>query len=318
MIDEITLMNTTTGRSVQLGKTAAYFILLDTDGINWGSVAAQHGTYTSLTEPGDTITSTTLKDRTISITGHIWSGHNTAYYKEQHGALTLEELYAYKKADIDKSKTFMSAIINPLNYLMIQHKNYYITGKPTSSIEFGQSYADNNEISCKYTFSIICPNPMFKESKAFTTTLAGTVAKFHFPLISPKGTGFLFGIRSKYRLVSIGNSSDTEVGGVLTLIATGKVINPLIINVDTQEQMLVHKTMMAGEIIKIDTVNRTITGSTDKMTWVSYFKFWEFDNSWIQFVQGSTLIGFTADEDSYQALDLEVELDQQYYSLEDE
>ena len=148
--------------------------------------------------------------------------------------------------------------------------------------------------------------------------MSGTFGGYHFPVVIPKPNGMHFGIRRSFQLVSVNNSGDVALGGIIYLRATGTVVNPSLTNVFTQESISIVKTLSYGEIVKVDTVNRKVTGAPDGLTFENYFRYWDFSNDWFQFEIGDTLFGFAAEGETYKNLDVWVEINKSFYSMEEQ
>lgn len=317
MIDSIILKNMDTLKSVHLDKTSGSHYMLETNGISWGSAQAKHSKMTNYTGVGNIITNSTLDSRPIAITGRICPVHTTKQIATLFNTADPGKIAEYKLMEIDDGCAELSRIINPLSVLRILIGNFYIEGKPTSSLKVSEQWKENNEVYKKFTFSLECSDPMFYLKSKVNTALSGISGGFHFPLIIT-GSGMHFGVVQNYQLVIIENTSDVKTGGVLYFKATGSVDNPVITNVYTQESIKIQKSLVAGETIRIDTNRRSVEGSLDGENFTSYFDYWNWDNSWIEFPVGSTLLGFSADDETYKSLLVWVELQQSIYTLEDE
>lgn len=317
MIDEITIINEDTSSSLLFNKVFGNpYVLFKVD---WGVATADHTKYDNLTGAGVDIINTSLKERTVAITGYVCFVHTIKEMMKLYSITTMDEVNEKRLSEIQASKKVLSELINPLSVLKILAGDYYISGKPTASIKWSPDDKDNNEILAKFTFSIDCPNPMFKQAKQVSTILSGTEGMFHFPLIIQKNKGIQMGKKSQYQLIVLQNKSDVQIGGIITLKTLAGVINPKITNVYTQEKMLINKTLVPNEIIKIDTINRTIKGSTDNgATYSVYFKYWDFENDWMTFEAGNSLIGFSADGDTYKSLQVSISIEQEFYSVKEQ
>lgn len=318
MIDEITITNLYTEAELEFKKEHGNSFLLETDGISWGETDATHSSYVNLTGIGDIITSTKLNTRSIAITGRVCSAHTNREISEIYDVTLYSEIIEKKLEEIEASKKLLSQLVNPTHYLRISHNDYYIDGKPTASVTFSDKWKENNEIFCRFTFSLECNDPMFHYKTSSETPLSGTYHGFHFPLHIPKPRGMHFGEKISYQLLNVNNSGDVSLGGVICIKANGTVNSPTFTNVETNETIKIHKTLSEKEIVKIDTVNRKVTGSTDGENYVNYFSYWDFDNVWFQFDIGDTLFGFSTDDDTYRNMDVWVEINRSYYSLEDQ
>ena len=317
MIDEITIVNEDTSSSLLFNKIFGNPYILSK--VDWGATTAEHTKYDNLTGAGVDIINTSLKERTVAVTGYVCCTHTIKEIMRIYSVETMDKVVARKLEEIEASKKAINELINPLSMLKILAGDYYIEGKPLASVKWSPDDKDNNEVLAKFTFSIDCPNPMFKQAKQVSTVLSGTEGMFHFPLVIKKNKGIQMGKKSQYQLIVLQNKSDVEIGGTITLKALAGVINPKITNVYTQEKMLINKTLVPNEIIKIDTINRTIKGSVDNgATYSGYFKYWDFENDWMTFEAGNSLIGFSADGDTYKSLQVSISIEQEFYSVKEQ
>lgn len=316
MIDSFTITNIDLSKTIALSKNFGNPYVITTDGIVWNAVNAQHDTYNNVLGIGKEEVNTSLQERTVSITGNVCFTHTIKEMMSLYHVSTMDKVNYYRLKEIEDAKKTLSTVINPLSTLRISIGKYYIDGKADSSVKYSDKWKENNEILCKFMFSVTCFNPMFKMEDSISTVLSGTRAMFHFPLII-KPT--IFGVKTSYQLVSVSNESDIDVGGIITLKAQGTVKNPKLTNVYTQEKILINKTLNQGEIIKIDTEKRIILGSTDDgTTYSNYFKYWDLLNDWLTFIIGSSIFGYSADDGTYSLLDISISLNQQFYSLEEQ
>ena len=318
MIDEFTLKNLSTSVSVLMSKKAGNSFMLETDGIDWGNAEATHSTHTNLIRTGDIITSTKINPRPFSVTGRVCCPHTVKEIQQLYGVATAAEVQEKRLKEINASKKILSQLVNPMDVLRVTCGSFILEGKPNGSVEFSKMWKENNEIYCKFTFSLHCEKPMFRYKAADIRPLRGIYNGFHFPLAIPKPNGMHFGRVTQYQLLAVKNAGDTTIGGVICIKATGTVENPSFTNVETQESITIGKTLEAGEVIRIDTTNRDITGSVDGENFTNYFAYWGFNNTWLQFPVGTTLFGYSADDETYLSMNVWIEMNEEFYSMEDQ
>lgn len=312
MVDIISIINESTNQLINFGKDETFKVLLDTNGINWGSPSAAHNYYSNVNQVGVNITSSQVEPRTISITGYIWSG----LQKEDKDYINMsqEDFDKERNNVIYALKQKLSKLINPLDTIKVEVGNFFIEGKPTSSVVFSNKWSENNEIYCKFTFSIYCPDPMFKKNEGVSTVLSGSSGSFHFPLVL-KEEGNVFGVKISYQLIFVENAGDVVTGGKIIIKAvTGEVINPVITNIYSEENIVINKTLNIGESLIIDTEERDIYIESDKGI-ENAFVYWDFENDWIQFQVGANLIGYSADDESYKNLEASIVMNERLYSI---
>lgn len=317
MIDSITLKNMDTSKSVGLSKTLGSRYMLETDGIQWGEAGAIHNTLSNHSGVGNIVTSSIINDRTVNITGRICPVHSTKQIAALYDTSDRSEIIKYKEFEIEDGCAELSRIINPLSPVRIYVGNFYIEGKPTKSLSLSSEWRENNEVYKRFNISLECADPMFYLKSAINTPLSGTTGGFHFPLVIT-GSGMHFGIVQSYQLVMVKNTSDIESGAIIHIKATGPVDNPVITNVYSQESIVIEKSLEEGETIVIDTTKRKIEGAQEGEGLSSYLSYWNWENTWFQFPVGSSLFGYSADEETYKNMIVWIELQQSIFTLEDE
>lgn len=147
-------------------------------------------------------------------------------------------------------KEKMSSFFNPkqkinIKYVRndkIKYINCYVEKTPAFS--FDGIY--------KFNLSLLCPNPFWYD-KEIKTDIALWSPAFQFPLEIPKETGIMMGYREPSVIVNVNNTSDNPSPVKLKFKAAGTVLNPNIINVETQEFIRLDFEMQTGDEITINT-----------------------------------------------------------------
>lgn len=312
MIESIKVRNMTSNESVDMGRDSSFLYTINDDGLKWGDIQADHSQYQGQGMIGKIITYSAINTRNPSVTGKLWSG--ITGNEEDYEGFTPAELEEVRKEKIAELQVKLSRLINPLDVVRITAGEYFIEGQPNGSVTFSENWHDNNDIYCAFTFSLTCANPMFRQQAKLNVNLSGVTPTFHFPLVFPKNKGIVMGVKMPYRLIVIYNKSDIQVGGIIRIRAKGIVENITITNVYTNEHITINKTLQAGEEIEINTDEKTIYG------WVNgirqqYYKYWDVDNTWMQFKLGGSVIGFTADNETYRSAEVTISLNQSFYNI---
>lgn len=313
MLSRMLIENVENKKQIELTQLVGSRYVFKNEDIDWGSADAQHNIYSYPGQVGSYVSSTNVKERTVILRGYV-------VYVPTKGELQLEhsDLLRIIESKIEEGKNFLSNIANPLQYVRVTVGDYYITGKPDSSVTFGKKLEENNEYFCKFTISLYCNDPMFHRKTNVQTVLSGSEPGFHFPLIL-KNTGFIFGRRYSYSLIGVVNDGDVPVGGIFTIQATGTVKNVKIENVYTGEFVKIYKTLTAGEKVTINTTDgkeRSIVGELNGVV-KNYFQYWGFEGSWLQFGIGTSLIGYSVEEGEPQNVNISFELNTKKYSLKE-
>lgn len=273
MIESLVLTNTVTLQSVLLDKDNSELVLDEAD---LGTVEGTHHSYKYVSQVGVYIDSTTLEQRTVSISGWV-----------------IGDTYAELKAN----KEVLNRLVNPLHPIdaVVQEK-YKLAFKPDYSVKYSVSYEENNEVLCKFLIQGTCADPMFTTKDKQSALIASIIPKFRFPLVIPQDTGILMGLREPSLLATLNNGGDIDTGLLVTFSCTSTVTNPSLLNVDTREFIKINKTMSAGEQVVISTGSgeKYIKGIVNGVEY-NYFKYMDFDSTWLQLHTGENTLKYDAD-----------------------
>lgn len=314
MITQFEVRNMTTDDRVTFGQDLDCDYLYQSKGIDWGNASATHNTYNYPGQVGVSIYSSKINERDISITG--WVYYVLSIEERKQMAYDSWLTYAYDK--IKKKKDVLSSVFNPTDVVRITTGGYYIEGKPSASVKYSANEEENNVYFCKFYVSLYCSNPMFKKETIVQKTMAGDTPAWHFPFILPPH-GVVLGVRTDYLILAVENEGNVAIGGRIILTAKGEVVNPSIENLETNEEIVIKKTMIAGEKIVITTTDgkdRGIIGSIDGVE-ENYLRYWSFTNNWLKFPKGTSLIKYATENQSESKLDVLIELNPEKYNLEE-
>ena len=314
MITKFEVRNMTTDDRITFGQDLDCDYLYQSQGIDWGNVSAAHNTYNYPGQVGVSIYSSKINERDISIAAWV-------YYvlsEEERQIIDRGEwgTYAYEK--IKKKKDILSGVFNPMDVIRITTGGYYIEGKPAASVKYGTDDADNNIYFCKFQVTVYCNDPMFKKETIVKKVIKGDVPAWSFPwVLFDRGT--VFGIRINYLTLVVENEGNVAIGGRVILSAKGTVVNPSVTNVETGEKMVINKTMIAGEKVVITTVEGEERGVVGIIGGVeqNYLKYWNFNNVWLKFPKGTSLLEYATENQAEERLEVIVEINPEKYNLEE-
>lgn len=321
MVTKVVVTNTNIDEKVTFDYDDTTFLIND-ESIDWGTASAKHNSYEFPNQVGKQVLSTNIDERDISIHGYIIPD-DFEYY-----GMTMNQVWQRSVESINEKKMFLAKIFNPLDVIRLQMGKYYIEGKPNSSIAFGNAYSQNNEVVCEFSVSLYCNEPMFKYDGTLITTLSGVEPKFHFPLIFKTETdlegnksevGIIFGIRLGYRVIMADNPGSIEIGAKFIMEALGEVKNPVISNAKTGESFKLSRIMEEGEKIIVTTNegHKSVIGIKDRKE-ENYFKYWVMGNKYLKLKPGSNLFTYTADDETWNLLDVKIELKPEYFAFPDQ
>lgn len=314
MIRQFVMKNLSTLEEVTFGQDIDCDYVYESGGLDWNNIPATHNTYNYPGQIGDSISSSKINNRDITIEAY-------AYYvlsEDERAELGRDWIeYAYDK--IKEKKETLNRIINPLDTVRITVGNYYIEGKPSATVKYGVTEYDNNIYFCKFLISIFCANPMFKKITQSVMLLSGDFGTFFFPLAIPT-TGYKFGVRVNYLSLVVENEGNSEIGAKIILTAKDYIQVPTILNESNGQQFTIHKNLNAGEKVVINTSDgseKGVIGTYQGVT-SSYLKYWDFaQNDWMKFKPGFSTVSYTTLNQAEDKLDVKIEINPEKYGLED-
>ena len=159
----------------------------------------------------------------------------------------------------------MQALRNELIHTFIPHQDISIlhsyggeTHMITARVERSPAFSFTGISSIQdYTVSLVAANPYWTDRDETRVDLAETVGLFHFPLVIPRNTGVVFGVKSTNPMGTVENASPIRIGMKYVFVANGRVVNPQLFNVKTRKYMRLLCNMEDGETI-------TVQSGTDK------------------------------------------------------
>lgn len=278
MVEEITLRKISNSEEIHMDMvTAPGYILKSVD---WGTIKGTHNTYKYLNQIGVSVNNTSLGTRDIAIEGWIVAQH---------------------ERDMAKKKAALNAFINPQEPLDLLYDDYKIQFNPDNTVKYSINYAENNDVICKFQIVGTAHDPMFVDNIENQLNFATTTAGFHFPMVIsqqlPEG-GVVFGSRTDSLIATVINKGSVPTGMRIVLKAKGSVSNPKLINVETQEQLLISKDLVAEEEIEINTIvgSKRVRGRIGETSpFTNYFVYKTLDSTWLQLAVGKNLFRYDAD-----------------------
>lgn len=279
MVENITLKNEVTSQVLELDcVTTPNYIL---DSVDWGQISSNHHSYKYINQIGVYVTNTTLETRDISISGWI---------------------VASSESQMTQRKMLLNKFVNPQQQMLLSYSKYTLEFLPDTSVKYSATVKENNEVICKFQIDGLAADPMFKDETQNKIAAATTKGYFHFPLkinIKDEATGLptvMFGLRSTSLIVDVYNSGAVSTGMTIVFKAKGTLSNPSLVNISTQEQFKINKTLVAGETVTINTTigEKKITGLLNGVS-SNYFKYRDLNSVWLQLAIGDNLLRYDAE-----------------------
>lgn len=277
MVENIVFKRVDSNEELALSMTDTPFYILNN--VDWGVVQGIHHSYKYVNQIGVSITSTSLKERSITVTGWI---------------------IADTEEEMDERKQFLNRYFDPRYEIDVMYKNYFLRFVPDNTVKYGTSEKENNDTIVQFQIKGTCADPLFSEINGSKETIAATIATFHFPLIISTNLyerGIVFGYRQPSLTAKVTNKGAVEVGMKIVFKAIGELTNPRLIDVDTREFVAIEKSMVAGEEIVINTNvgEKSIQGKIGNEDYSNYFMYKDLDSTWLQLRLGDNLFRYDAD-----------------------
>jgi len=262
------------GQRVEIAYSFPFFFqqLIGADGTN-AEISKTNG----VGQDGTTIEDVSLSDRPLKILGVI---------------------KGYSKEEIAKYRVKLLQVFNPKIGGWLQYEygdvkrriRCQVENAPKFTKKFsGYRYQD-------FLIDLICPNPYWQDLSNEKVGIAYWKGALEFPL-ELIGAGIELGIREPSLIVNVDNPGDIECGMTLEFKAISTVINPIIINVNTQEFIKLNRTMEAGEVITVTTHfgNKRVESKLNGIA-INAFNYLDLESTFIQLGVGDNLFRYDAAE----------------------
>ena len=280
MVENIKLENLTTGAVLELSSISTPYFILDT--CLWSAIESQRYEYKYINQIGVQITNTTLETRDIEITGWI---------------------VAEEPILMTQRKQVLNRFVSPLQTIRLYYKNKYIDFVPDSTINYGTSMGDNNEVISHFQITGVAPDPRFRDVAEQNILNAFYTRAFMFPLIFTEDNeygGVVFGIKNSVGLLfNIHVDGDLPVGMKIKFRSlVGEVVNPVITNVANQMYVKINKTLVKDEevIINTNVGYKSIEGKlVSESEYSNYFQYRDINSAWLQLEPGDNILIYGAD-----------------------
>lgn len=146
-----------------------------------------------------------------------------------------------------------------------------------------------------FTIQLLCLNPFWREENEAREDVATWVGGFEFEIEIPI-TGWEIGYRQPSLIVNVYNGGDVKSGIRVDFRALGLIVNPSILNVDTQEFIKLNLTMEAGDTLTVSTGygQKEVTLRRGGET-IDAFRYLDVDSSYLQLQVGDNLFRYDAE-----------------------
>lgn len=264
------------GESIELSTESVYHcnVSKDVDGIA-GVTNVVYST-NSMGQHGDTYVGQRIEARDIDIVGHI---------------NTRDKQQAYEL------RRQMLKVLNPelggsLAYEFGGFKrviNCRLHGEPK---------VERKSVLQQFTIPLDCLNPFWREEDEEKEDIASWVAAWEFPCEIEKDNqkSMIYGYRAESVIVDCYNEGDVSTGMRVRFMALGTVVNPIILNVDTEEFIKLNVTMQTGDTIEVNTKygskGAALIRDGEK---TDYFRYVDVDSTFMQLAIGDNNFRYDAE-----------------------
>ena len=262
------------GESVLFSPTSITHCNISNDVTGISDVKNTLFTTSSMNQHGETYLGQKFDVRDISIDGNINSTNKD------------------KVLDIRRK---MQKILNP----ELDGTLTYIYGDFTRVIDCKAEDAPiftRKKVFTQFAVSLTCLSPFWREEKESKEDIASWVSSFEFELEIDNTDGIEFGYREPSVIVDVYNDGDVATDMRIAFSATGTLSNPILLNVDTGEFIRVNTTMLAGDVIEVNTKygekGATLTRGGVK---TNYFRYVDVDSTFMQLAIGDNIFRYDAE-----------------------
>lgn len=271
MIESIRLKNLTTLEELAINMDQGPYYL---ESVDVGGISGLHQSYKFPGQVGETVDSSTLGTRSISITG--WCVNT-------------------KQNSLSSLKSMLNSFINPQQGLRMYYSDYYIDFLPDATIQYSKNRKDNNSAICKFLISGEAYSPLWSTAEAKESPVSYSQGGFILPFSVNEENPIVFGMIYPVFSTSIYNPG-LPIGCKITITARGLVTNPRVTCPETQETFSIDKTLQPGEEIVISTLlgDRYVHGYLNG-EFSNYLQYIGENSSWITIPKETSTISFSAE-----------------------
>lgn len=156
----------------------------------------------------------------------------------------------------DAMKNRLLSVVRPDLSARLYADDYYLEVRPTATPTI-----EGRSRNPSFQFSVLAAYPYWQKDNSASETLSGVRKSFKFPWNISKP--YRFGEVVTAAFINVYNEGQVPVPYTVTFSAIDTVVNPKLIEADTNEYLLLNKTLVAGEKVVVQiTHDRTYVNST--------------------------------------------------------
>lgn len=147
----------------------------------------------------------------------------------------------------------------------------------------------------QYSIPLLCCSPFWREETEARNEIAAWVPSWEFDFEIPE-EGMEMGYREPSVIVNVYNEGDVKSGMRIVFSAIGTVVNPMLLNINTQEYVKILATLQAGDVITINTEygqkGATLTRDGKE---TDYFRYIDVESTFMQLAIGNNVFRYDAE-----------------------
>lgn len=226
--------------------------------------------------------------------------------KSYHGSLLEERILPIEGAiegdsieDVYRKRKELCSMFNPKVPGTLTYINDFGEYKIDCVIEDSPVFKERTANIQDFLIQVYCPKPYWLNIEEYKEEIAAWIGDLEFDLeISEEG--MQFGHRENSVIVNVNNIGDVKCGMRIELTALATVVNPSLLNVNTQEFIKVKRTLTAGDKLVISTyfANKRVELIKNGIT-TNVFNYIDLNSTFLQLEVGDNLLRYDADSGAY-------------------
>lgn len=275
MVDNITIVSASGRGSVTMANRDYAGYWLGT--VDWGEVTGQNKLYSYYNQLGETVVSTAIGSRELSVEGWII----------EHSGVTLRQ-----RSD------FLNSFISPVDEYDLLYNGWKIRFRPTSSVIYSRTRKSDNALLRKFLIQAICPQPFFTGVEETVAPFDFSSKQFRFPTGFGQASPVVFATTDKLFNTRIHNPGGFATGVTIRIDFIGDVVNPRVKDLQTNQLIGVNRTFANGDRLTMVTVpgRKSMTLRHEDQSEENVIKNRHVSTSWLQLAPGSNIWAVECDD----------------------
>lgn len=231
--------------------------------------------YNSMGQDGDTFLGNRIESREIEIVGNI---------KDR------------AKETLIQRRRWLSHVLNPQLKAVLTYEYGEFKRVIDCRVDNAPIFKKNG-IFQAFTIQLICLDPFWRDQTESREDIATWKGNIEFGILEIPEEGFEMGYREPSLIVNVFNGGDVKAGVRIVFRATGTVIAPELLNIDTGEYIKFnHLTLQSGDVLTVSTYfgKKEITIMRNG-TLMDGFRYLDIDSTYIQLSVGDNLFRYDAE-----------------------